>query len=145
PNNSSSDWTMEDGALAYTCRVISSVLAGQPLDYEPHHVAFVPRLNEDEKFIAQAYFERYGFQAPGDGSYVATSGTTGTYVSTSAANVASFAIGAGVVHGLGNRARRKQAERDAQPRWMLLNSGDYYLSTRGMYFQPHGKALTCWS
>lgn len=136
---------MEDAALAYTCRVAMSLLVGGKVDYDPHHVAFVPQLDENENFIAQAFFERYGFDSPGDGSYVATGGTPGLYVTNSAANMAGFAIGAGVVHGLGNRARRKRAERDAQPRWMLLNSGDFHLSTHGIYFQPQGSNLTCWS
>ncbi|MER6916522.1 hypothetical protein ABT354_33125 [Streptomyces sp. NPDC000594] len=117
-------WSPFDEYLWYSCDILADVLegkaAGRPM------VATTARLQHGERALAVGPGQRQTWRSIGDGSYtqsgVLAVGSTG------------FVIGSLVGSAIGNSARRRQAERDAQPRWIVDGTGEVTITSRRLHF-----------
>lgn len=90
-----------------------------------------PLQQSGERVLAQGGFVLSNYQPIGDGSYVQSNGMFFAY----GRHAAAFTIGAVAGHAIGNSRRRRQAERDAIPRWVQIGQGQIWATQFGFYCQ----------
>src|SRR3954447_12327914 len=136
-------WTDRDSALWHTCEIAADLSQRRVPEPRLRVVSnFPPRLGADERYWAAGPFALHEQRPFGDGSYTHDSGfflATGRAGLTATAAVAAF-------RAAGNARRRRQAERDAIPRWTQIDCGTVYLSRYGIHLNsPVGVFPWAWS
>ncbi|MFE9568444.1 hypothetical protein ACFYMW_08075 [Streptomyces sp. NPDC006692] len=117
-------WGALDDHLLYTCGVVHDLVAGR-LANRPS-LATMARLEPGERVLAVGPGARATWRGLGDGSYVHTS--------TMAFGSTGFVVGSMVGSALGNSARRRQAQANAQPRWVADGHGEVTVTDRRVNF-----------
>lgn len=117
-------WSALDEYLWHTCDILADLLegrvAGRPL------VATTARLTQGDRALAVGPGRRSTWRSLGNGRYQHSNVVV-------AGNLA-LVIGSLVGSALGNSSRRRQAERDAQPRWVLDGAGEVTITLRRLFF-----------
>ncbi|MFB7497138.1 hypothetical protein ACFC09_21045 [Streptomyces sp. NPDC056161] len=117
-------WSWLDEYLWFSCDIIADLVEGR-MEQRPL-VATVARLEPGERALAVGPAQRLTWRAVGDGSYM--------HQSVVAFGSPVFVLGSMAGSALGNSARRRAAENDAQPRWVVEGSGEITVTTRKVYF-----------
>lgn len=106
-------WSFLDDHLWHSCEIVADLLADglarRPL------IATTARLERDDRALAVGPGQRSTWRAPGDGRY--------QHNSVVAVGNPTFVIGSLLGSAIGNAARRRQAARDARPRWVVDGPG----------------------
>lgn len=117
-------WSSLDDHLWHSCEIVADLLAGglarRPL------IATTARLERDDRALAVGPGQRSTWRAPGNGRY--------QHNSVVAVGNPAFVIGSLVGSAVGNSARRRQAARDAQPRWMVDGPGEVTITRHKLHF-----------
>ncbi|MEV7288258.1 hypothetical protein AB0O01_27480 [Streptomyces sp. NPDC093252] len=127
-------WSPLDDYLWHTCDILADVLEGQ-VARRPV-VATTTRLHQGERTLAVGPGQRMTWRPLGNGEYVQSD----LIVFGSPAVV----IGSLVGSALGNAARRNQAARDAQPRWVLDGPGEVTLTLHRLHFAHPAELNVSW-
>jgi hypothetical protein len=117
-------WSPLDEYLWHSCDILADLLQGQ-LARRPI-VATTARLEHGDRALAVGPAQRLTWRALGDGSY--------THDNVVAFGSPALVIGSLVGSALGNATRRRQAERDAQPRWVPDGEGAVTLTLQRLHF-----------
>lgn len=133
-------WTDRDSAMWETCAIIADLVAGRLARRPTVPATFALLIDPShERLLAQGNCKA-SVRVAGDGTYVRKSGWT-VGIGPVGVALAGATIGA---RAIGNRRRKSQAIRDAQPRWQLAREGTIYVGTEGFYLQGV-EGLLCWS
>ncbi|MGW3951327.1 hypothetical protein ACWEKM_10370 [Streptomyces sp. NPDC004752] len=117
-------WSWLDEYLWFTCDIIADLVEGR-VEQRPL-VATSARLDPGERALAVGPATRLTWRAIGNGSY--------SHQSVVAFGSTAFVLGSMAASAVGNSARRRAAENDAQPRWVVEGSGEITVTTRKVYF-----------
>lgn len=117
-------WSPLDEYLWHTCDIIADLVEGR-LNQRPR-VATSARLAAGERPLAVGPAERHTFRALGNGSY--------SHSSVFAFGSPTFVIGSMVGNAMVNSSRRRTAEQNAQPRWVVDGGGELTITTNKIYF-----------
>jgi hypothetical protein len=122
-------WTYEDEALHYTAVVLDSRKRGAALEPALHTF---PLDDPDEFMVASGPYRRDYFGPAGDGTYLAHAyHHRDTLLAMSA-------------KALSNSRQRRVARDETAHRWLPLDEGTFYVSTRSLYFESWS-AVREWS
>ncbi|MCY0943629.1 hypothetical protein [Streptomyces antarcticus] len=117
-------WSSLDDYLWHSCEIVADLLTGglarRPL------LATTARLARDDRALAVGPGQRSTWRAPGNGRY--------QHNSVVAVGNPAFVIGSLLGSAVGNSARRRQAARDAQSRWMVDGSGEVTITRQKLHF-----------
>lgn len=117
-------WSALDEYLWFTCDIVADLIEGR-LDQRP----LVPtraRVRPGERVLAVGHGQRHTWRGLGDGRY--------TQTSVFAYGSPVFVLGSLAGNAMGNAARRNNAARDAQPRWVVEGSGEVTITPAAVYF-----------
>ena len=130
-----------DYAMQVTTSVGAHLVAGaQPPSHLTTATSFPPHFSPDEQIWGGGPFLLWDFRALGDGSYLHQSGVHFGFGGLGLL----FAGASMAAQASGNNQRRSAARRDAQPRWVVIDEGDLFVSTHGLYLATRG-GLHPWS
>ncbi|GGR64357.1 hypothetical protein [Streptomyces roseolus] len=139
PSQGPPAWTALDEYLWHTCEIVADVVQGQ-LDRRPL-VATVAPLPSGDRALATGPARSYRWRALGNGSY--------HHNQVVAAGPPAFVIGSLLGAAVGNSSRRREAARNAQPRWVAEVSGEVTVSREGAFIvhpvRPAGSVVLYWS
>ncbi len=131
-------WTAHDDAILSTLRIVRSLLSGDQSATSDVVADFPAQIASDERLLASGAVDVLAFRASGHGTYL----HHGPPLVLGRQPAATAVVAAVTV--VGNRARRRKAIVDAQPRWVLDTQGAIWVSTAGFYLRaPSG--LYPWS
>jgi hypothetical protein len=119
-----SAWSPLDEYLWHSCEILADLVEGR-LNQRPL-VATTARLEPGERALAVGPAQRMTWRPVGDGRY--------THKSLFAFGGPAFVIGSMAASALGNSSRRRNAARDAQPRWVPEGAGELTVTARRAYF-----------
>lgn len=117
-------WSPFDEYLWHSCDILADVLEGQ-VARRPV-VATTASLQQGDRALAVGSGQRLTWRALGSGGY--------THNNVIAFGNPGFVIGSLVGSAIGNSARRRQAARDAQPRWIADGFGEVTLTLQRLHF-----------
>lgn len=117
-------WSPFDEYLWHSCDILADVLEGQ-VARRPV-AATTARLQHGDRALAVGLGQRLTWRALGSGRY--------THNNVAAVGSPGFVIGSLVGSAIGNSARRRQAARDAQPRWIADGAGEVTLTLQRLHF-----------
>lgn len=117
-------WSPFDEYLWHSCDILADILEGQ-VARRPV-VATTARLQHGDRALAVGPGQRLTWRTLGSGSY--------THTNVAAFGSPGFVIGSLVGSAVGNSARRRQAARDAQPRWVVDGPGEVTLTLQKLHF-----------
>ncbi|MEV5812180.1 hypothetical protein [Streptomyces mutabilis] len=123
-NANRSAWSPLDEYLWHTCDILADLLEGRLADRPL--VATTARLDQGDRALAVGPGQRSTWRALGDGRY--------QHSNVVAVGSPALVIGSLVGSALGNSTRRRQAARDAQPRWVVDGTGAVTLTPRRLHF-----------
>ncbi|MEV8565606.1 hypothetical protein AB0436_08515 [Streptomyces sp. NPDC051322] len=117
-------WSSLDDHLWHSCEIVADLITGglarRPL------IATTARLERDDRALAVGRGKRSTWRASGNGRYQQNS--------VVAVGNPAFVIGSLLGSAVGNSTRRRQAARDAQPRWMVDGSGEVTITCQKLHF-----------
>ncbi len=117
-------WSVLDDYLWHTCDILADLfegrLASRPL------VATTARLERGDRALAVGPGRRLTLRSLGNGSY--------QHSSVVAVGSPALVMGSLAGAALGNSARRRQAARDAQQRWVVDGAGETTVTLRRLHF-----------
>lgn len=116
-------WSPLDEHLWHSCEIVADLLAGD-LARRPL-IATTARLECDDRALAIGPGMRSTWRAPGNGRY--------QHNSVVAVGNPAFVVGSLLGSAVGNSARRRQAARDAQPRWMVDGPGEVTITCQRLH------------
>lgn len=117
-------WSPLDDHLWYTCEILADVIQGT-VGQRPLLATRAP-LSAGDRALAVGPANRYTWRALGNGSYNRSQ--------VVAFGSPAFVVGSLLRNAMGNSSRRRQAARDAQPRWVLDGGGELTVTPRKAYF-----------
>jgi hypothetical protein len=117
-------WSPLDEYLWHSCDILADVLEGQ-VARRPV-VATTARLQHGDRALAVGPAQRQTWRALGNGRY--------THTNVAAFGSPGFVIGSLAGSAIGNSARRRQAARDAAPRWVADGTGEVTLTMQRLHF-----------
>lgn len=117
-------WSPLDEYLWHSCDILADVLEGQ-VARRPV-VATTARLQHADRALAVGPGQRLTWRALGSGRY--------THTNVAAFGSPGFVVGSLVGSAIGNSARRRQATRDAQPRWVVDGPAEVTLTLQRLHF-----------
>ncbi|MFD4392899.1 hypothetical protein [Streptomyces sp. NPDC058495] len=139
PSQGPPPWTALDEYLWHTCEIIADVVQGQ-LNHRPLVATPAPLPQGDRALVTGPARPSY-WGALGNGSY--------HHTSTFAVGSPAFVIGSLLGNAVGNSTRRKEAARNAQPRWIEREPGEVTVSLTGAFFvnptKPTESIFLYWS
>ncbi|MER7109818.1 hypothetical protein [Streptomyces sp. NPDC000229] len=124
PAQQTPGWSYLDDHLWHTCEIVADVLGGT-VAQRPLLATRAP-LAPGERALAVGPATRLTWRAFGNGSY--TSSQVVAFGSPA------FVIGSLLGNAVGNSVRRRQAARDAQPRWVVDGGGELTVTPRKAHF-----------
>ena len=117
-------WSSLDDHLWHSCEIVVDLLTGglarRPL------IATTARLEHGDRALAVGPGQRSTWRALGNGRY--------QHNNVVAVGNPAFVIGSLVGSAVGNSARRRQAARDAQPRWVVDGPGEVTITRQKLHF-----------
>jgi hypothetical protein len=117
-------WSPSDEYLWHSCDILADVLEGQ-VARRPV-VATTARLQHGDRALAVGPAQRQTWRALGNGRYTRTN--------VAAFGSPGFVIGSLAASAIGNSSRRRQAARDARPRWVADGVGEVTLTLQRLHF-----------
>lgn len=117
-------WSPSDEYLWHSCDILADVLEGQVVRRPV--VATTARLQHGDRALAVGPAQRQTWRALGNGRY--------THTNVAAFGSPGFVIGSLAGSAIGNSSRRRQAARDAQPRWVADGAGEVTLTLQRLHF-----------
>ncbi|WP_327230727.1 hypothetical protein [Streptomyces murinus] len=117
-------WSSLDDHLWHSCEIVADLLTGglarRPL------ISTTARLEHGDRALAVGPGQRSTWRSLGSGRY--------QHNNVAAFGSPAFVIGSLVGSAVGNSARRRQAARDAQPRWVLDGPGEVTVTRQKLHF-----------
>lgn len=117
-------WSPADEYLWHSCDIVADVLEGR-VARRPV-VATTARLQHGDRALAVGPAQRQTWRAVGNGGY--------SHTSVAAFGSPAFVFGSLAGAAIGNSARRRQAARDAEPRWVVDGNGEATITLRRLHF-----------
>lgn len=117
-------WSPLDEYLWHSCDILADLLEGH-VARRPV-VATTARLPHGDRALAVGPAQRQTWRALGNGRY--------THTNVAAFGSPGFVIGSLAGSAIGNSARRRQAARDAEPRWVVDGAGEVTLTLQRLHF-----------
>ncbi|MFF9402959.1 hypothetical protein [Streptomyces sp. NPDC014744] len=124
-------WSSLDDHLWHSCEIVADLLAGS-LARRPL-IATAARLERDDRALAVGPGMRSTWRAPGNGRY--------QHNSVVAVGNPAFVIGSLLGSAVGNSTRRREAARNAQPRWMIDGPGEVTITRQKLHFASSTSGL----
>lgn len=116
-------WSALDDYLWHSCDIVADLLTGglaqRPL------IATTARLEHDDRALAVGPGQRSTYRALGDGRYQQNN--------VVAVGNPAFVIASLLGSAVGNTARRRQAARNAQPRWVFDGAGEVTITRQKLH------------
>ncbi|MFB7609984.1 hypothetical protein [Streptomyces gardneri] len=124
-------WSPLDEYLWHTCDILADVLSGT-LSRRPLLATHAPVAARD-RVLAVGPANRLTWRAYGNGSY--------THNQVVAFGSPAFVAGSLLGNALGNSSRRRQAERNAQPRWAMEGTGELTITLHKAYINSPSTSI----